>query len=244
MLPFLDVKVSIINRRFDLSVYRKPTFTGLFLNFDSNAPKMYKIGLVKCMLNRAYDICSNWTNFHVEIQKICNYLLENGYPQRFLDSIVKRFIESKMVRKVREKLEMNNCIIMTLPYFGYESENLKRRLMKLFKEKDLNLVILFKTFKVSNYFRLKDLTPVSLMSNIVYKFNCPVDQDMSYIGMTTRHLITRVKEHKSRKCSAIFEHFKNCTCKENFSDDNFLDSFEIIAKGIKDFGKKSNNHSI
>lgn len=133
------------------------------------------------------------------------------------------------------KKELENAITLTLPYYGYASETLKKQLMKLFKRENLNIVILFKTYKVSNYFRVKDVTPRKLMSNVVYEFKCPVDQDKSYIGMTTRHLITRVNEHKSRKGSAICQHFKECSCKDNFIGrnciDNFIGQFKILAKG-------------
>ena len=48
-LAFLDI---LITRQPDgtlsTTVYRKPTFTGLYLRWDSFVPKQYKKGLVKC----------------------------------------------------------------------------------------------------------------------------------------------------------------------------------------------------
>ena len=54
------------------------------------------------------------------------------------------------------------------------------------------------------------------MSNVVYKFNCSCDADLSYISMTTRHSIVRVKEHlHSKDRSAVGKHIDNChVCKE------------------------------
>ena len=58
-------------------------------------------------------------------------------------------------------------------------------------------------------FQLKLETPLPLCSNVVFKFTCSCDTNLTYIGMSSRHLITRVKEHlnlaDSRK-SAIKDH--------------------------------------
>ena len=54
------------------------------------------------------------------------------------------------------------------------------------------------------------------MSNVVYKFNCSCDADLSYIGVTTRHLSVTVREHLHSKVrSAVGKHIDNChVCKE------------------------------
>ena len=54
------------------------------------------------------------------------------------------------------------------------------------------------------------------MSNVVNKFNWSCDADLSYIGMTTRHLSVRVWEHLHSKVrSAGAKHIDNChVCKE------------------------------
>ena len=62
-LNFLDVSVHRKDYKFETSVYRKPTFTGLGLRYDSFVPKSYKINLISCLIHRAYEISSNWTNF-------------------------------------------------------------------------------------------------------------------------------------------------------------------------------------
>ena len=42
ILNFLDVKVKIHDKTFLTSVYRKPTFSGLYTNFKSFLPTHYK----------------------------------------------------------------------------------------------------------------------------------------------------------------------------------------------------------
>ena len=62
-LPFLDVEISRSNGKFSTSVYRKPTFTGLFTHFHSFIPLAYKRSLVSCLLHRIFNFCSNYENF-------------------------------------------------------------------------------------------------------------------------------------------------------------------------------------
>ena len=63
---FLDVTVYRKDNKFETSVYRKPTVTCLGLRYDF-VPKSYKINLISCLIHRAYEISSNWTNFQRDI---------------------------------------------------------------------------------------------------------------------------------------------------------------------------------
>ena len=58
-LPFLDSEITRSNGRFSTSVYRKPTFTGLFTNFYSFVPLVYKRSLVCFLLHRIFHLCSS-----------------------------------------------------------------------------------------------------------------------------------------------------------------------------------------
>ena len=48
-------------------VYCKPTFSGVFTNFDSYIPFSNKYGLISSLLFRAFKLCSNFEIFHREI---------------------------------------------------------------------------------------------------------------------------------------------------------------------------------
>ena len=90
-LPFLDVYVSRLNGHFVASVYRKPTFSGVYTNFSSYIPMTYKMSLVSTLLHRAYTICGNWAKIHSEISHIKSVMRKNGYPLEQIDSSVKNF---------------------------------------------------------------------------------------------------------------------------------------------------------
>ncbi len=67
-LSFLDCLVrKNSDCSFSTTVYRKPTYTGLMLNFCSVCPVFWKRGLVKCLLNRAYKICSSTSLFDEQV---------------------------------------------------------------------------------------------------------------------------------------------------------------------------------
>ena len=58
-------------------------------------------------------------------------------------------------------------------------------------------------------------TPKHLLSNVVYKFTCQNYFELTYIGETKRHLLTRVKEHlslsNSYQNSEVKTHIENCS---------------------------------
>ena len=113
--------------------------------------------------------------------------------------------------------------MLKVPYVGKPSLLFSKRISKLVKsETEQDLRIVFTTTRVSNYFSLKDDTPHSILSKVVYKFTCPGDPDTNYIGYTNRLLCERVKEHL-RDGTAVAYHIDSCTaCKsKNITVDNF-----------------------
>ena len=76
---------------------------------------------------------------------------------------------------------------------------------------------------------------MSLKSSVVYKFTC-AGCESQYVGETSRHLATRIKEHvTSDKNSHIFKHLnQNTNCEENYS----LDCFKIIYSDKSSFKLK------
>ena len=90
-------------------------------------------------------------------------------------------------------------------------------------------------------FSVKDPVPVGLRSRVVYKFAC-AGCNACYVGETTRHFSTRVREHLvSDRASHIFKHLQNSEhCRTLCSQDCFhiLDhtstSFQLKIKEAVD----------
>ena len=58
-LSFLDVEIIREQGKFTTTIYRKPTFSGVYSNFESFLPLVYKFGMVYTLVYRYFRICSN-----------------------------------------------------------------------------------------------------------------------------------------------------------------------------------------
>ena len=84
-LYFLDVEVIREEGKFKTTIYRKPTFSGVYSNFESFLPSVCKFGMVYTLLHRCFWICSNWTQFHTELMFLKGIFQKNRYPKNFID---------------------------------------------------------------------------------------------------------------------------------------------------------------
>ena len=67
---FLYVKICRENNKLTTSVYRTPTFSGVFTNFKSFISTVYKFGLVYTLLHRCFNITSSYEKFPNEINAL------------------------------------------------------------------------------------------------------------------------------------------------------------------------------
>ena len=67
------------------STYRKPTFTGVMLNWNSLTSIKYKKGLINCLLDRSNKIYSSNEQKILEMEDLRNILLANNYPPLVID---------------------------------------------------------------------------------------------------------------------------------------------------------------
>ena len=79
-LSFLDVKICRKNGKFVTSVYRKPTFSGVFTNYESFIPTYQKRGLLHTLLQRSFSICCDFKTFHFENDHLKNILIKTITP--------------------------------------------------------------------------------------------------------------------------------------------------------------------
>ena len=70
-ITFLDVQVELNKSGYNTWVWRKPTYTGLLLNFNANCSQTWKSSLIMCLLHRAKKICSNDFLYKQEVKKLC-----------------------------------------------------------------------------------------------------------------------------------------------------------------------------
>ena len=85
-LSFLDVNILREKGKFVSNVYRKKTFSGFI-------PETYKTVLIKSLLFRCFNLCSDFMKFHHEINILKVILYKNSYPCDFVDKCIKEFLE-------------------------------------------------------------------------------------------------------------------------------------------------------
>ncbi len=86
-LPFLDC----LTKRnpdgtLDTTVYRKPTNTSRYLDFHSCHSSATKQGFIRGIFLRAKRLCSTPELLKTEMERIYSELLNNSYPEKFIDS--------------------------------------------------------------------------------------------------------------------------------------------------------------
>ena len=229
-LPFLDVCVDIHNDTFVTKVYRKSTHTGVFLNFHALAPSQWKKGLILCLINRAKSICSSSALFYEEVCNLRKMFINNCYPASYFDYVLKKATSASSHQN--DSVDEDPFSILRVPFYGSHSVKFAKRLSQIISHKfNINIRIVYSTFKVSNYFQLKCRTPLPLLSKCVYKFSCVQDTHISYIGYTKRHLTTRVKEHtvsSLAKSSHVYKHIVKCNaCNAAHIDES---NFRVIKQ--------------
>ena len=89
---FLDDKICCENNTLTTSVYGKPTFSGVFTNFKSFIPTVYKCGLVYASLHGCFNITSSYKKFPLEINLLKQILKLNRYPTQFIDRCIKNLL--------------------------------------------------------------------------------------------------------------------------------------------------------
>lgn len=118
-LPFLDTIVNRKSGKFETTVYRNPTFSGLGLSNYSYCSSLFKLNAIKTLLFRAYGICSNYVLLHSEFQFITKYFRNNGFCSNFINKQIKMFLSKKYnfnsTSSTNEPIKYNYVVF---PYFG------------------------------------------------------------------------------------------------------------------------------
>ena len=91
-MSFLDLEVSREKEKFVATVYRKPTFSGMYAYFESFLSTACKFGMVYTLPYRCFKICSDWTSFMKNLVSE-TFFFENGYPLSFINNCFKTFVD-------------------------------------------------------------------------------------------------------------------------------------------------------
>ena len=79
-LNFLDVKITKTENSFQTSVFRKSTFSGFGLQFDSSIPHHFRTNIISCLIHRAFKICSIELDLTLELKFLKQFFYVITFP--------------------------------------------------------------------------------------------------------------------------------------------------------------------
>ena len=221
-MPFLDTTVTINDDgSLNTKVYRKPTHTDLYLQWDSHHAIAPKYSVINTLHHRARAVCSNKQILKEEdhLQKV---LTESIYPMWALNRVkVKTKVtqaqdQSKKKNTNAKDKSGNKKSYMVLPYVKGLSESMKNvgkkhGIQTYFRRGNTNKSLLMTP---------KDKDHITKKSGIIYRFKCNrVECDDEYIGESSKTFGERFKDHL-KPPSPIYDHYNitgHETNIENFS---------------------------
>ena len=195
-INFLDTTVIRNDERLITNWYRKPTFSGRYINYFSNHPQNYKKNVITGLVDRAILLSDQ--KFHSSnIEIVKEILINNSYPVFFIDKCIKQRLKEIKYRVVplENDIATDNDFpknIISIPYIKDCTDGI-RSILSVCGFHVVHTV----PMKLNNIIRKgKDRLDCMKQTELVYKIDC-IDCEATYIGQTKRHLETRIKEHKT-----------------------------------------------
>ena len=78
LLPFLDVGLMKTGGKLVIRIYRKPTHTQQYINWNSNHPKNMLLGVLKGLIYKSFEYLLD------ELDLLRDVFIRNGYPERLV----------------------------------------------------------------------------------------------------------------------------------------------------------------
>ena len=183
----MDVLVmrDMTNSAFHTEVFRKPTYTDMYLHFDSHHHAHVKTGIIRTLLQRSKRICNSEEALTKEREHVHKVFKNNGYTTGFINRAM-----SPVQPKSTPEQEIYITMVI-LPYIKGTSEQVRRILGRV----NIRVAFRNKTTIRSLLTSVKpaqsSLDKTGVIYSIPYK-----DCDKVYVGKTGRTLNVRQKEHR------------------------------------------------
>ena len=113
------------------------TFLLYLTNYFSFTPMMYKLGLIRTLVDRVYKINNSWVGFHKDVQKLIFLLRKNCFPSSVIDRIISRHLAKSYNPSPTHNATLNSgkpsSHYFKLPYVGRFSDIAQTKLRQLLK---------------------------------------------------------------------------------------------------------------
>ena len=122
-IPFLDTLPK--PNEISVSVYRKLTHTDRYLDFKSCHPISAKRAVVRALMDRAENVCSDPVILAKEMEHLNRVLCYNNYPQWMIDKCGKSEQSGPLIHPETGN-EIKKQFFVWVPYFPGLSESFKK----------------------------------------------------------------------------------------------------------------------
>ncbi len=239
-VPFLDTKcIPQPDGSIRTVVYRKPTHTDLYVQWDSAHPLSAKLSVVSSLFHRASVVCRNEQDLQEEHKHLTTVLQYNGYPKWAITKGQKRcdrrLASTQDISDNSENSGQNSVKSKCFVVMDY-IKGLSERIREILKRKGVQVY-----FKSSNTLRNilvspKEKDPKGFKQDIVYHIPCNYDScSASYIGETCRMLEERIKDHITDPNSSIKQHHITTGHPLPSVNDNGV---KVIGREVNSFKRK------
>ncbi|KAI8486248.1 hypothetical protein Bbelb_359640 [Branchiostoma belcheri] len=183
-----------------IRIYRKPTHTDQYLNFDSNHPLDHKLGVIRTLFHRANTIVSDPQDLETEKSHLTQALKTCGFPQWAINKAT-----CPKPPNTKPSAGTKSKGLVVLPYIKDLSEALRRIFISH------GIATCFKPTTTLRHILVapNDKTPKEKKCGVIYHIPCQGKNNRgpcqeTYIGETERSLKARFQEH-TRPSSASSE---------------------------------------
>jgi len=216
-LSFLDLLlVRNIEGEVKLKIYRKPTHTDQYLNFNSHHPIEHKLSVVRTLLDRSRTLISEKEDKIKEDQHVETALQVCGYPKWTFQKV--RTQMNSLTKKDQKKRQLEVSVKrppIVLPYVKKVSETVARIMRKH------NVSVAMRPIRTLRRLLVhpKDKQDKEQTIDCVYKIPCG-NCDKTYVGETGRKLGVRIKEHRTEVEAKSAKAFTRSQLKSNLAERN------------------------
>ena len=114
----IDTKIACHNQQYKTAVYRKPTYNGVYTQYENYLDQAYKKSLTGSFLFRCFSICSDYALFHLEVENLREILKGNSYPSGIIEQSIKYLLNKLHVPKKVIPTVPKKEIFIVLLYLG------------------------------------------------------------------------------------------------------------------------------
>ena len=132
-ISFLDINIARIandkkHQQLSMTIYRKPTYTGLITKWSSFAPQHFKKNAMSTVIYHAIQICSSYALLNDEFMFMKQVATTNGYLMNYIErQICQTFNQCRKIKKTKPTQQPTPDILHTNNSQPSKTENEKTK---------------------------------------------------------------------------------------------------------------------